>query len=180
MSEWYYEHNGSAEGPISEDNIRRMIRDGIIKADTGLWRQEMDEWQPAASIRTFSDAFQQPPPLPESQSYSAPPPASDYASQGQSGSGSQSGSGGQSANYGGTPDIPSHMTKAILTTLCCCLPLGIVAIVKASNVSSAVRNGNYEEARTLSEEADTWANRSIVLGIVGGIIYFFISIAAGV
>ena len=29
-------------------------------------------------------------------------------------------------------EIPDHMVMAVLATLCCCLPLGIVAIIKAS------------------------------------------------
>ena len=32
-----------------------------------------------------------------------------------------------------SPDeAPDHMVMAILATICCCLPLGVVAIVKAS------------------------------------------------
>ena len=35
------------------------------------------------------------------------------------------------------PPMPSNnMVLAILTTVCCCLPLGIVAVIKASQVSS--------------------------------------------
>ena len=150
MSQWFYEYDGTSRGPVSKSDIRRMISDGIIEVDTGLWCQGMDDWQPAAAIDAFSDEFQQqPPPLRKNQSYGAdPPPIQSSAS------GSETGTGGSSVDQG-EPDIPSHMTKAILTTLCCCLPLGIVAIVKASSVSSAVRRGDYEEARQLSEEADT-------------------------
>jgi hypothetical protein len=169
MSDWFYEYNGEAEGPVDERNILRMIENGTIRADTGLWCQGMNDWQPAASVDAFSNEFQQPPPLPANQSYSAEPPPM------KSSGGSTSGSG--SSHREGEPNIPSHMTKAVLTTLFCCLPLGIVAIVKASGVSSALRHGNYQEARQLSSEAETWANRSIGIGLVLGVIYFFAMLA---
>jgi len=171
MSQWYYEYNGSAEGPVSEHDIRRMIDDGTIEFDTGLWCQGMDDWQPAASVDTFSDEFQEPPPLSEDQPYGADPPPIQSASKGSPANDTT----GQSAHQG-APDIPSHMTKAILTTLFCCVPLGVVAIVKASSVSSAVRRGDYIEARELSDEANTWGNRAIGFGVAAGVIYFFIAL----
>ena len=44
------------------------------------------------------------------------------------------------------PMPPTHLAEAILATLLCCLPFGIVAIVKASNVSGAYHAGRYDEA----------------------------------
>lgn len=173
MSKWYYEYNGSTKGPVSERDIQRLIEDGTIESDTGLWSKRMDDWQPAASVDTFSDEFQQPPPLPEDQSDVVDPSSMESSS-----SSSSEASSERSSTNQGEPDIPSHMTKAILTTLFCCLPLGIVAIVKASRVSSTVNNGDYEEARELSEGANKWANISIGVGVVVGVIYFLITIAA--
>ena len=40
----------------------------------------------------------------------------------------------------------NHMALAILTTICCCLPLGIVAIVKASSVDSLYVTKQYTAA----------------------------------
>ena len=40
----------------------------------------------------------------------------------------------------------NHMALAILTTICCCLPLGIVAIVKASSVDSLYVAKQYTAA----------------------------------
>ena len=175
MSQWFYEYNGSSEGPVSERDILRLIEDGVITAKTGLWRQGMGDWQPAASVSPFSDEFQQPPPLPEDQSYSTkPPPMSSSESDS-----FHTGTGRQSAPQR-EPDIPTNMTKAILSTIFCCLPLGVVAIVKASGVSSAMRRGDYEEARRLSDEASTWSGWSIGLGLVVGIIYFIANIAADI
>ncbi len=54
---------------------------------------------------------------------------------------------------GEAEDIPSNLVWAILATLFCCQPLGIVAIVFAASVSDKVKNGDYEGARSASRTA---------------------------
>ena len=50
-----------------------------------------------------------------------------------------------------TPIKPNnYMALAIFTTICCCLPLGIVAIVKASKVNEYFALQQYE----LSQKAE--------------------------
>lgn len=63
------------------------------------------------------------------------------------------------------------MAKAILTTLFCCLPLGIVAIVKASKVDSLLAAGRRDEAIQASKEADNWGNWSILASLILGVVY---------
>ena len=69
------------------------------------------------------------------------------------------------------PPVPSHMAKAILTTLFCCLPFGIVAIVKASKVDSLLAAGRRDEAIQASKEADNWGNWSILASLILGVVY---------
>ena len=57
----------------------------------------------------------------------------------------------QTASRGQCPD--SYLLFAILTTLFCCLPFGIVAIVKAASVSSKYQSGDYEGAVQASNDA---------------------------
>jgi hypothetical protein len=73
----------------------------------------------------------------------------------------------------------NHLVFAILTTLFCCLPLGIVSIVKASQVSGLWAQGNYAGAQSASDSARKWAMWSAILGIVAIVIYGGL-IAAGV
>lgn len=73
----------------------------------------------------------------------------------------------------------SHLVFAILTTLFCCLPLGIVSIVKASQVSGLWAQGNYAGAQAASDSARKWAMWSAILGIAAIVIYGVL-IAAGV
>ena len=51
----------------------------------------------------------------------------------------------------------NHLVWAILTTLLCCLPLGIVSIIKATEVDSLWAQGRYDEANRASAEAKKWA-----------------------
>lgn len=60
------------------------------------------------------------------------------------------------------PEIPNHLIWAILSTLFCCLPLGIVSIVHASKVDGLRLAGNYEGAREMSRKALNWAIYSAV------------------
>ena len=74
--------------------------------------------------------------------------------------------------------VPSHMAKAILTTLFCCLPFGIVAIVKASKVDSLLAAGRRDEAIQASKEADNWGNWSILASLILGVVYALFAVVA--
>ena len=68
----------------------------------------------------------------------------------------------------------NHLVKAILITLFCCLPFGIVAIINSSKVDSAFASGNIDEAQRLSNEADKWANYGLWTGLIVGVLYFIL------
>ena len=76
------------------------------------------------------------------------------------------------------PHIPSNLGLAIFSTLCCCLPFGIVAIIFATQVSSHIAAGNYDAARKSAENAKTWSIISIVLGLVGSGLLVILQFAA--
>lgn len=74
---------------------------------------------------------------------------------------------GQTGTPVNRPPRPSnHLAGAILATLFCCLPLGIVAIVKAAGVNSAYESGRFEEAQRLSKEASSWVGWSGGIGVI--------------
>lgn len=75
--------------------------------------------------------------------------------------------------------IDNHLTKAILATLFCCLPFGIAAIVNAASVNGKIQAGDFTGAQIASEKADSWANWSIGIGLVAGVIYFIAALAGG-
>ena len=85
------------------------------------------------------------------------------------------------------PQMPqkpdNYLVWAILSTLLCCLPFGIVAIVKSSKVATLWYAGNHAEAIQASNDAKKWSIISAVVGLVGGLLYvifYVILVAIGV
>lgn len=74
--------------------------------------------------------------------------------------------------------IPNYLVQSILVTLFCCIPLGIPAIVFAAQVNSKVQAGDIQGALESSRKAKTWGWWSFGVGIVGGILYFLLMVAA--
>lgn len=70
------------------------------------------------------------------------------------------------------PMPPTFMLWAVLATICCCLPAGVVAIVFSSSVSSKYFARDYKGARRASRNAEIWIIVSIVAGIIGNTLYF--------
>lgn len=80
-------------------------------------------------------------------------------------------SGGTPGTGYGAPPPPNYLVWAILTTVLCCLPLGVVSIVFASQVNGKWLAGDAQGAVNSSRKAKTFAIWSAVLGLVGGVIY---------
>lgn len=70
------------------------------------------------------------------------------------------------------PMPPTYMLWAILSTLCCCIIPGVVAIYFSTMVSSRYYQRDYEGARRASRKAEIWIIASIVLGVVSAALYF--------
>lgn len=75
----------------------------------------------------------------------------------------------QQTNY---PHVPNYLAWSIVTTLLCCLPLGIPAIVYSSQVDSKLRSGDYEGAVNSSKKAKMWCWIAFGVGLAVGILYF--------
>ena len=74
------------------------------------------------------------------------------------------------------PDIPNYLIQAILVTIFCCLPAGIVSIVYAAQVNGKIASGDIRGAESASQNAKTWAWVSFGVGLAVGVIYFFLFI----
>ena len=71
----------------------------------------------------------------------------------------------------------SNMALAICTTVLCCFPLGVYAIMQATQVDSLWLAGRYDEAIAKAEEAKKWAIISMALAAIGSVVYIIIAIA---
>ena len=66
----------------------------------------------------------------------------------------------------------NHLAWAILSTIFCCLPLGIVSIVYASKVDGLYNAGDYVGAYNAANKAQNYALWGTVIGficILGGV-----------
>lgn len=68
----------------------------------------------------------------------------------------------------------NYLIWAILSTLFCCLPLGIVAVVKANQVDSLWLGQRYDEALAASNEAKKWTMISAISGFAVQFISYLI------
>ena len=66
------------------------------------------------------------------------------------------------------PNVPNYLVQSIVTTLCCCLPFGIVALVYSAQVNSKLAAGDVAGAQASSKNAKTWAIVALIAGIVSG------------
>jgi uncharacterized membrane protein YvbJ len=62
--------------------------------------------------------------------------------------------------------VPNYLVFAILSTVLCCLPTGIVSIVYAAQVNTKVAAGDVAGAAQASNNAKLWALISLGLGLL--------------
>lgn len=71
-------------------------------------------------------------------------------------------------------DVSTYLTQAILVTLFCCLPFGIVAIVYAAQVNGLLAGGQYQMALEKSSSARTWCWVAFLCGLVPLVIWVLV------
>ena len=150
----YYMHIGGQQvGPYEENELPSHG----LTASTMVWREGMPDWVAASQVPELSHLL---PPSQQPPSYQQQP---GY---------------GPQQPYGARPPMPdTYMVWAVLVTVFCCLPFGIVSIVKASQVSSLYYQGNYAEARAASRAARNWAIASAVSS--GAIVLVYVAVFFG-
>ena len=186
--EIYIHANGSNMGPYSLE----QLKDLGISPDTPVWYNGLPDWTPAGVAPATRELFFAPSPdkaiVPEEPSAeaqatsasgeSAPPvPGSQQGYNPNQGYYGRQGYNPQGYPYGpgqqGPP--PSYLAWAIISTLCCCIPFGVVAIVYASKVNSLWARGDMYGAQKASERAQLWTILAIVLGLLANFFVMMIN-----
>ena len=76
----------------------------------------------------------------------------------------------QQNNFNGMPQKPvnwvPYLILSIISTLCCCLPFGVVGIVFSAKINSAMLAGNLEEAQNNAKMARIWIIVSFEIGLL--------------
>lgn len=61
-NEWYYAKAGKKEGPVSIDDLKRLVQQSQLQPTDHVWKQGMAAWVPASTVEGLFGA--EPPPLP--------------------------------------------------------------------------------------------------------------------
>lgn len=77
------------------------------------------------------------------------------------------------------PCPPTNLAWAIISTVLCCIPTGIVAIIYALKVSNKYREGDIEAAKRASETGAWWCIATIILGIITQPLLSWLTVAVG-
>lgn len=158
MKDYFYiDSNNEQKGPISPMQFAMHN----ITPDTLVWCEGMNDWTRAGSVAELHDCFttrqaQTPPPYTynnNNQQQAQQPPMQPF------------------------PD--SNLVWAILTTIFCCLPFGVVAIVYACKVNDRFIMGDIQGAIDASEKAKKWSLYGAIGSIIIMLIYFIFLFAVG-
>lgn len=198
-SYFYLDAQNSQHGPVPPE---RFAECGVTPT-TLVWCMDMSDWQPANSQPELREWFEahassapQQPEQPTGQQTSQQQATYSQQTYGQQNyGGAQQGNygqqqqyygapqqpayGAQQQNYGGMnngylPCPPTYLVWAILSTICCCLPFGIVAIIKANEVSSCYARGQYDDALIASADAKKWCVIALICGLIWSFSYSFL------
>lgn len=136
--------------------LQQWATEGRLLPETMVWVEMEQTHRPASQIAGLQFA-------PVRQGYENPPAygAASYPR----------------GNMG--PQPPNHLVWAILTTVLCCLPVGVASLVFAAQVDSFYARGEYQKAVDASNKAKTWAIVSAVCGVVGTIGWIVLMVVLG-
>lgn len=164
MADWYFAREGKQQGPVAEARLLEMIRSGEVGGADLVWKDGMSGWEPVSKVPALAAALlavpsgsSVPPPRPAGATPYLPPSRSPQPVQ---------------VMPVGGERVPTYLWQAIVVTLVCCLPFGIVAIVYASRVSSLLYQGDYIAAKKASDRAKLWVNISVLAGVAIGLLSF--------
>lgn len=162
MANYYLAINKQRLGPFPEEEL---LQNGMTP-DTLVWCKGMENWTKAGDVPELAKYLSSPPQIPE-ETPMVPEVAPQYAQQ------DYDAHQNQQPSYQDVPPRPAnHIGKAICSTIFCCPPFGVVAIIKASRVNRLYDQGRYDAAEGHSRSANKWANIAIRVGL--GIALFYL------
>jgi hypothetical protein len=142
---YHVARNNQQLGTFSKEDVAARYASGEILPADLVWTEGMANWQPASQV---FGAPAVPPPLLAPAAGSVPPVVPTHTPA------------PLTPAYDPTPLPPkpdSYLVWAILSTLFCCLPLGIVSIVFAAQVDGKYTAGDYAGAAESSRKAKNFA-----------------------
>lgn len=155
--QYWINHNGVQTGPVELDAIKEMK----LTSKAYVWHEGLSEWVNITQVPELQGVYAIESGQPEAAAGQPYQPVQESASQPMQPVGQQP---MQPAVT--EPCPPTNLVWAIITTILCCLPAGIVAIIYALKVQNKYREGDIEGAKRASEVGAWWCIASIILGIL--------------
>ena len=135
--DYHVARNNQKLGVFAGADAQTRYQSGEILPSDLVWCEGMPAWRPASEV--FTGAAATPGALPPPAIPPVPPAAA-----------------GPFAAAPLQPKPANYLVWAIVVTLLCCLPFGIVAIVFASQVDSKYSAGDYAGAQLAAGRAKLW------------------------
>lgn len=128
--------DGKQYGPVSAEQIRQWFAEGRAKPETLVQAEGSADWKPLGQFPELT--------APAPAGVVTPPVAT-----------------GQPRPY-----VATYLVPAIISTIFCCMPFGIVAIVFAAQVSTRLKAGDVAGAQKASRNARTWFWAAFFVGLI--------------
>ena len=151
MQYFVYSKTGERFGPATVQDLNEWAKDGRVDINSMVAAMDTEEVIPITKVPGFQIA----PPMPKSSTTYQPQPSKPAS-----------------------VFVENNLVQAILVTMCCCLPFGIVSIVYASQVDGFARSGDRIAAEEAAEKSRTWANYGFGVGLVWIVLYLLVMTAA--
>jgi hypothetical protein len=158
--DYHVARNNQKLGVFAGADAQSRYQSGEILPSDLVWCEGMPAWRPASEV--FTGAAATPADLPP-PAIPPVPPATAAA-----------------GPYSATPPPPkpaNYLVWAILATLLCCLPFGIVGIIFAAQVDSKYSAGDFTGAQISSGRAKLWSWLAFGIGLLGIVAYIGMMIA---
>lgn len=186
VMEWFYARGDMQRGPVSENDLADLIKNGIIAPETRVWAEGMEDWKPLAEVPELASRY-----LGKSGGAGAETGQGELVEKGEKGEGKPATETvpklpGSVARGQGTMSgqimPPSYTTQAITGLVLgalCCTPvagLAVVALVHGSKVKHLFAAGDYAGAQEASDKAKKWWNFT-ALALIAAIVISVILVA---
>lgn len=153
--QYWINHKGVQSGPVDLDALKQMG----LTSQAYVWHEGLPDWVKITQVPELQGMYEtveeavvtgqpyQPQPQPAAQPAPQQPQYAEQPAQAE-------------------PCPPTNLVWAIISTVLCCIPTGIVAIFYALKVTNKYREGDIEGAKRASEVGAWWCIATIILGII--------------